>query len=192
VLPDGAIGIADTYNGAIRRYDPETDEVSTLATDLAEPSGLLVVDGELVVVESAAHQVVRVADDLTQRFGDALTTQRPVTELSPGRIELTVPFAPPLGRKLDDRYGPSTRLTVSVSPPELLADGAGDGTDLERSLVLQGESGAEGVLHVTAQAASCDTADADNPACYLARQDWGVPFRLSEQGETSLQLMLLG
>jgi len=192
VLPDGAIGIADTYNGAIRRYDPDTDAVSTLATDLAEPSGLLVVGGDLVIVESAAHQLVRVAGALTQRFGDALTTQRPVTELAPGRIELSVPFAPPPGRKLDDRYGPSTRLTVSVSPAGLLSDGAGDGTDLERSLVLQGESGTEGVLHVTAQAASCDTAGADNPACYLARQDWGVPFRLSEQGEASLQLMLLG
>jgi thiol-disulfide isomerase/thioredoxin len=191
-LPDGTIAIADTYNGAIRRYDPATDEVSTLAADLAEPSGLVVVDGELVVVESAAHQLVRVAGDLTQVLGDALKTDRPVAELKPGRIELSVPFAPPPGRKLDDRYGPSTRLTVSASPPSLLATGAGDGTELERILILQRESGIEGVLHVTAQAASCDTVAGENPACYLARQDWGVPIRLSEQGETSLQLILLG
>ena len=37
-----SIAIADTYNGAIRRYDPKTDQVSTLATGLDEPSGLVV------------------------------------------------------------------------------------------------------------------------------------------------------
>ena len=42
VLPDGSVAIADTYNGAIRRYDPVTDTVTTLVRDLAEPSGLLV------------------------------------------------------------------------------------------------------------------------------------------------------
>ena len=35
VLPDGSVAVADTYNGAIRRYDPDTAQVSTLATDLA-------------------------------------------------------------------------------------------------------------------------------------------------------------
>ncbi|HUX71747.1 MAG TPA: thioredoxin-like domain-containing protein, partial [Cellulomonadaceae bacterium] len=35
VLPDGSIAIADTYNGSVRRYDPVTHEVTTLARDLA-------------------------------------------------------------------------------------------------------------------------------------------------------------
>ncbi|MGN6575588.1 MAG: redoxin domain-containing protein, partial [Nocardioides sp.] len=60
ILPDGSVAVADTYNGAMRRYDPSTGEVSTMATGLAEPSGA-VLDGEhLVVVESAAHRLVRV------------------------------------------------------------------------------------------------------------------------------------
>ncbi|WP_029088471.1 NHL domain-containing thioredoxin family protein [Brevibacterium album] len=42
-LPDGSVAIADTYNGAVRRYDPVTNEVTTLARDLAEPSDILVV-----------------------------------------------------------------------------------------------------------------------------------------------------
>ncbi|HMO10918.1 MAG TPA: redoxin domain-containing protein, partial [Actinotalea sp.] len=45
VLPDGSVAVADTYNGAVRRYDPVTDTVSTLATGLAEPSGLVVEAG---------------------------------------------------------------------------------------------------------------------------------------------------
>jgi hypothetical protein len=193
LLPDGSVGVADTYNGAVRRYDEATGQVVTLATDLEEPSGLLVVDGELLVVESAAHQLVRIARTPAHIAGDALSTRRPVTELRPGAVTLTVPFVPPLGRKLDDRYGPATRLTVSASPAELLVEGDGDGVELVRHLVLGGEGGAEGVLHVTAQAASCDDDPAnEHPACHLARQDWGVPIRLSEQGETSLDLILLG
>ena len=43
VLPDGSVAIADTYNGAVRRYDPRTETVETMATGLAEPSGAVVV-----------------------------------------------------------------------------------------------------------------------------------------------------
>src|SRR6185369_7922587 len=30
-LPDGSVLVADTYNNAVRRYDPSTDELSTVA-----------------------------------------------------------------------------------------------------------------------------------------------------------------
>ncbi len=202
VLADSSIAIADTYNSALRRYDPATGEVSTLVTELAEPSGLLEVDGELLVVESAAHRLVRpvTAGQLRQVLGEPQLvlgepqrTHRPVTLVRPGSLLLTTPFVPPPGRKLDERYGPSTQLTVSASPPELLASGFGTAVELSRTLELAGRPGAEGVLHVTAQAASCDDDPAvEHPACHLARQDWGVPIRLAEDGEVELALMLLG
>ena len=195
VLADGSIAIADTYNGSVRRYDPVADQVATLATELAEPSGLLVVDGELVVVESAAHRLVRpvTAGQLGQVLGEPQRTRRPATSLQAGPLQLRIAFVPPPGRKLDERYGPATQLTVSASPPELLADGAGTGTELARTLTLTGPPGSAGVLHVTAQAASCDDdPDAEHPACHLARQDWGVPVELAADGEAELALMLLG
>ena len=228
-LPDGSVVVADTYNGAIRRYvppappsppvvserastpghagsDKNVGEVTTLATGLAEPSDVVVlVDGEpwapgeateagarvdLLVVESSAHRITRVALPATLAGevldGGAHRTQRPVTDVVAGELRLDVPFSPAPGQKLDDRYGPSTRLTVSSTPPELLLDGAGTGTDLSRALVVNPEV-REGVLHVTAQAASCDvvpllddgTPDPDVfPACHLAQQDWGVPVRI--------------
>lgn len=204
VLPDGSIAIADTYNGAVRRWAPAPDgpgEVTTLARDLAEPSGLLVDvhdDGaiDLLVVESAAHRLTRLR--LPARLaGEILDagahrTQRPVSEIGAGEVRLDVVFTPATGQKYDDRFGPSTRLQVSSSPPELLLEGAGDDVPLERVLRINPEV-AEGVLHVTAQAASCDADPAiDFPACHLNQQDWGVPVRVVAGGPAVLALPLHG
>jgi hypothetical protein len=49
------------------------------------------------------------------------------------------------------------------------------------------------VLHVVAQAASCDDDPAiEHPACRLTRQDWGVPIRLADAGVRRLPLVLGG
>ncbi len=209
VLPDGSIAIADTYNGAVRRYTPGIapdgsqagpGEVTTLATGLAEPSGLVVLtegDGvQLLVVESAAHRLTRVPLPATLAGqildAGAHRTQRPVTDLAPGTVRLDVVFTPAAGQKYDDRYGPSTRLQVSSTPPELLLDGAGDDVPLERVLRLNPDV-AEGVLHVTAHAASCDADPAiEYPACHLNAQDWGVPVRIAAGAAESLTLPLHG
>src|SRR3546814_20525544 len=55
VLPDGTLGIADTYNGAVRRFDPTTGLLSPIASGLSEPSGLVLAGETAYVVESAAH-----------------------------------------------------------------------------------------------------------------------------------------
>lgn len=189
LLGDAGLAVLDTYNGAVRRYDPATDEVTTLAGDLNEPSGAVLVDDGLVVVESAAHRLVRPVPSAELVTGAPQRTARPVSPVTAGRVHLDVRFAPAPGRKLDERYGPSTRLTVSASPPELLVSGAGESTELTRELELAGHG--TGVLQVVAQAASCDDGG-DHPACYLARQDWGVPIEITPTGQARVELVLLG
>ncbi|WP_329162208.1 thioredoxin-like domain-containing protein [Streptomyces sp. NBC_01717] len=193
-LPDGSVAVSDTYNHALRRYDPATREVTTLATDLREPSDAVVVDGDLVVVESARHRLtrLRLPEEAVRVADQAHRTQRAATEIAPGTLRLDVVFQAPAGQKLDTRYGPSTRLLVSSTPPELLAEGAGPGTDLFRDLVLA-DGVTEGVLHVSAMAASCDDDPANEyPACHVHQQDWGVPVRVSAQGTSRLPLVLAG
>ncbi|WP_236790441.1 NHL domain-containing thioredoxin family protein [Amycolatopsis sp. GM8] len=191
-LPDGTIAVADTYNGAIRRYDPRTREVATIADGLAEPSGLLVADDTLLVVESAAHRLrtLPLTGETARQTGAAQAVRRPPSVLAPGEVELSVVFTPPPGEKLDDRFGPSTRLEITAAPPELLVNGGGIGTDLTRRITLAGGH-AEGVLQVIAQAASCDSG-AEHPVCRVTRQDWGVPIRFAEDGPAWLQLILAG
>ncbi|WDV53078.1 redoxin domain-containing protein [Streptomyces coeruleorubidus] len=193
-LPDGSVAVADTYNHALRRYDPATGEVTTLATDLREPSDAVLVGDDIVVVESARHRLtrLRLPQEAVQVPEVAHRTQRAATEVAPGRLRVDVIFQAPAGQKLDTRYGPSTRLLVSSTPPELLRGGEGAGTDLSRALELD-PSVTEGVLHVSAMAASCDD-DPDNeyPACHVHQQDWGVPVRLTEAGTDRLPLVLAG
>ncbi|MER5847115.1 NHL domain-containing thioredoxin family protein [Streptomyces sp. NPDC002012] len=193
-LPDGSVAVCDTYNHALRRYDPASGEVTTLATDLREPSDAVLVEGDLVVVESARHRLtrLRLPEEAVRVAGQAHHTQRAATEIAPGTLRLDVVFQAPAGQKLDTRYGPSTRLLVSATPPELLAEGSGPGTDLFRDLVLA-DGVTEGVLHVSAMAASCDD-DPENeyPACHVHQQDWGVPVRVTAEGTPRLPLVLAG
>jgi thiol-disulfide isomerase/thioredoxin len=193
VLPDGSVAVADTYNGAVRRYADGV--VTTLATDLAEPSALVVAaDGEdvdLLVVESAGHRITRLrVGGVVAVDGFAHSTQRPVTEVAP-EVDLRVVFTPPPGQKVDDRFGPATQLLVSSTPPALLRGGEGRGVDLSRPLVLDPRVG-EGVLHVAARAASCDAHAGEGAACRMHAQDWGVPIRVAADGVRVLDLPLGG
>ena len=209
-LPDGSVLVADTYNGAVRRYRDEhlaadgttvAASVSTVARDLKEPSDVLLVGGpedqSLLVVETNAHQLVRIAvpEEYLQVDEGALQTQRPVTEVAPGDLTLGVGFSAPTGQKLDDRWGDPTQLKISSSPEELILAGGGNSEGLRRTLRLNPEV-AEGVLHITARAAACDGAPGEeipmHAACHLYQQDWGIPVALAEGGETELQLDLRG
>jgi thiol-disulfide isomerase/thioredoxin len=202
VLPDGSVAISDTYNGAIRRFDPSTREVSTLMTDLREPSDAVVemVDGiaSLVVVESAGHQLVRVPiPAAAQRVdGPARRSHRPVTPLSAGAVSLVVAFVPPTGQRLDHRWGDPTRLMVSSTPVELLVDGSGSGRGLTREITLARDVRG-GILHVSAQAAACDGESdtgelPEHAACHMYQQDWGIPVVIAPDASVELHLDLRG
>ncbi|PRZ17511.1 NHL domain-containing thioredoxin family protein [Nesterenkonia sandarakina] len=207
-LPDGSVLMADTYNGAIRRYRGEhlaadgttvAASVSTVARGLKEPSDVLLdADGtNLLVVETNAHELVRIAvpkEYLTVDEG-ATQSQRPATAVAPGEFSLAIGFSAPSGQKLDDRWGDPTQLKVSSSPENLLLEGSGNSEGLSRTLQLNPEV-TEGVLHITARAAACDGAPGEeipmHAACHLYQQDWGIPITLEAGAQSELTLDLRG
>jgi hypothetical protein len=206
VLPDGSVAIADTYNGAVRRYDPASGTVSTLARGLAEPSDVIVdhthsagSEPLLVVVEANKHQLVYVPipKEAQQVDEGASQTHRPKSPVAPGTLDLAVRFTAPTGQKLDDRWGDPTQLKISSTPPELLVSGGGTSVGLLRTLELSPDV-PEGVLHITARAAACDGPETDDgeipdhAACHLYQQDWGIPVVLQADGDTELVLDLRG
>jgi thiol-disulfide isomerase/thioredoxin len=193
-LPNGTVFVADTYNGSIRKYDSITNTVSTVATGLGEPSDVFVDDNEdsLFVVESTRHRLAKLSHgtDDAGRPDVAYKIEREPTALQSGDFLLDVVFTAPAGQKLDESFGPPTQLEVSASPAELIVEGAGTSTRLERHLVLS--SAIEtGTLQITAQAATCDEVG-EHPACHLIRQDWGIPVVLTREGESRIELMLRG
>ena len=196
----GVIGLPDQPGAAgSEQPAPAQAHVVTVATDLKEPSDAIVgppIDGigQLIVVESGTHRitwvpVAKAAERMIDR--GAQRSERPVTEVGPGPLTVRVLFTPPPGHKLDDSLGPSTQVTISTTPSAMLTSGGGVDTALERTLELD-PAYTEGVLHVSARAASCDADPAiEFPACHMHQQDWGVPITVVEGGPDHLDLSLL-
>lgn len=190
VRADGSVVIADTYNDAVRRYDPASAELTTVASGLSEVSGLVVTSGGLIAVESAAHRLSLLSLDAeAAASGSAGATQRPRLDIAPGPFEVEVVFTAPPGQKLDARYGPATRLVVETTPADLLQEGNGAQSGLGKRLIVNERVG-DGVLHISARAASCDEAVEQGAACWMHQQDWGVPVRVRSDGASRLTLAL--
>ncbi len=195
-LPDGSLLIADTYNHAIRRFDPAKNQLTTVLRNLAEPSDVKLVVTEagprMVVVEAAASKVsIHPIEEAVLVEGEAMRTTRPALVVAPGDVDLVVVFNPPPGQKFDERYGPSTSLVVSSTPKELLIEGAGTYQGLATKLKINPEI-ESGVLHVAARGASCDDDGTEYAACHIHQQDWGIPVKISTDGSPSVNLALSG
>jgi len=189
VLSEGEVLVADTYNHAVRIIDPTTSSVRTVASDLREVSDVCL-DGQTAwAVISSEHRLASI--DLGGAAmlvtGDAHTIVRDETSVAPGTVVLTVVFQPGVGEKLDMTFGSPVQLRVDADPFDLLVDGAGDSTQLDRVLDIR-PGARSGVLSVTARVATCDL-DGEHPACHLAVQDWGIPIRVEEGGLSHLELV---
>jgi hypothetical protein len=130
--------VCDTYNSALRRFDPVKNELATLVReDLSEPSAAAPLNGtdkDLVIADTNNHRLARVSPDGEVRTLEIwglrppfpVPTQGPVgLEIGPvelaSEVELTATLPIPDGQKLDPSLGPPVQLSVSFD--ELLPEG---------------------------------------------------------------------
>ena len=60
VFAEGVLWVSDTFNGAVRRVSLADGQVSTVARGLAQPGGLTLAGGRLVVADTDHHRLVTV------------------------------------------------------------------------------------------------------------------------------------
>ncbi len=199
VTPEGPV-VCDTYNSALRRYDPEKEEVSTLARDgLSEPSGgALLAGGSLIVADTDNHRLVRVdAGGEVRTFelrgllpptpraaGEPTALEIGPVELAP-EVELTATLPIPEGRKLDPSLGPPVQL--SVSSDELLRNGdlllTSDELPARTALSL---NDGEGTIDVLLRVGTCEEGPA--AVCALVERRWRVKASRDSEGSPRLNL----
>jgi hypothetical protein len=199
VTPEGPV-VCDTYNSALRRYDPEKEEVSTLARDgLSEPSGgALLAGGYLVVADTDNHRLARAGaggevrtfevrgllSPAPRAAGEPTALKIGPLELAP-EVELTATLPIPEGRRLDPSLGPPVQL--SVSSDELLTNGylllTGDELPAKAALFL---NEAEGTLDILLRVGTCEEGPA--AVCTLAERRWRVKASRDPEGSPRLNL----
>lgn len=129
--PHGIV-VCDTYNSALRRYDAQKNELTTLARkNLSEPSGATLLNGsggQLVVADTNNHRLARVGLDgdihpfeVRGLMPPAPIPGRGPVEIGPVELELTATLPIPDGQKLDSshyklNYGRPHRRCTAYEP----------------------------------------------------------------------------
>jgi hypothetical protein len=199
VTPEGPV-VCDTYNSALRRYDSEREEVSTLARDgLSEPSGgALLAGGSLVVADTDNHRLARVdAGGKVRTFEirgllppapraaeEPAALQIGPLELAP-EVELSATLQIPEGRKSDPSLGPPVQL--SISSDLLLRDGdpllTSDELPARATLPL---NDGEGTIDILLRVGTCEEGPAAR--CTLTETRWRVKASRDPEGSPRLNL----
>jgi len=185
-LSNGSVAVADTYNGAIRWYDPATKTVRTLAQGLREPSDIVVDGDDMVVVESAAHRLIRLPIPWFARLSESHDLWQGLwAQVSPGEVTLRVDATLPPGQRVDVQQASPVQLSVDAWPPPLLSSQIGPSNSFTQAVPLMRGTGA---LHVRITLNTCDEGETEHPACRRYEKEWTIPVLVADGAPKELVL----
>ncbi len=209
-LGGGDIFLADTYNNKIKRLDPVTRTIKTLAGgdgSLDEPGGLSVVDGQIFIADTNHHCIRRMAatggtpsvvtlGDMTRLAVPAATEASPPAKTLPrqdvraglSRLRLTVDFPP--GYEINTA-APST-LTLRFDNSNVVAIINGDAYENQAVVRLPVEvplrfAPGEAMVEVHLSLYYCR--EGEQGLCFFRDVRLKVPVRVSaDSGEEELNI----
>jgi DNA-binding beta-propeller fold protein YncE len=205
--------VADTYNSKIKRIDPATGEVTTIAGDepgwrdgpeplFDEPGGLHFADGRLWVADTNNH-AVRVVDPETgatetlvlygvERFEPAANFTGAVIELDPvtlalGDVQFTVDVVIPQGYKVNPLAPTSIAWLVEGEAVSLVGDADRSEPGLQfpqEAAAVISDGSATVVAEITVYYCTAETEE----LCYLERVRLRLPVEAGSTGAAGATL----
>ncbi len=198
-LKNGQLFIADAYNGKIKRLDPSSGRVQTVAFGLAEPGGLAF-DGNRLLVADTAHQSVKSVD-----VSDGKTTVLALADLRAPQLaarevkvderaqdaramlpigNATLVFEPVLPQGFHLNRAAPLKLTVKTTGTGVKAvktKFSGDDFQNPTRIALQTQASGSGTIELDAFVSYCDTGT--GAVCKVQRVIKSVPFSIGADGK---------
>lgn len=207
-LKDCQLYVADAYNGKIKRLDPRSGRVQTVAFGLAEPGGLAF-DGQRLLVADTAHQSIQSVD-----VSDGKATVLALADLRAPQLaarearvdeqgqdaQATLPigratlvFEPVLPQGFHLNRAAPLKLTVKTTGTGvkvLQTKYSGDQFQNPTRIALQTGASGSGTIELDAFVSYCDTGA--GAVCKIKRIVRSVPFSISATGhdETRVRVEL--
>jgi len=198
-LHDGQLFIADAYNGKVKRLDPQTGQVQTVLSGLAEPGGLAF-DGNRLLIADTAHQEIKSAAinsgsatpiAFSNLHAPQLASREAKVDERSENARLTLPigrativFEPILPQGFHLNRAAPLKLTVKTTGHGAKVEQAtfaGEAFQNPTKIAIQTAESGSGTVELDALVSYCDSGT--GAVCKIKRIQRSVPFSIGAEGK---------
>jgi len=198
-LHDGQLFVADAYNSKVKRLDPQTGQVQTVLSGLAEPGGLAF-DGERLLVADTAHQEIKSAFIYSGKatpivFSDLRAPRLALRDVKVDERSENARLTLPIGRAtlVFEPILPQGFHLNRAAPLKLTVKITGQGARVEQAtfagavfqnptkIAIQTAASGSGTVELDALVSYCE--GGAGALCKVKRIQHSVPFSIGAEGD---------